>query len=60
MAGGHQLTVEEISRLLVQQWLALLTKRNHSVSHNEFTCNSDFFCFAYALPLTNPKVMVEP
>lgn len=42
LAGGHQFTVEEISCLMVQQWLALLTKRNHSVSHNQLTCNSAF------------------
>lgn len=56
LAGGHQLMVEEISHLLVQQWLALLTKRNHSITHNQLTCNSGF---AYVLPLKNPKVMVE-
>lgn len=42
LAGGHELTVEGISHLLVQQWLALLKKRSHSVSHNQLAYNSDF------------------
>lgn len=41
LTDGHQLTMEEISHLLIQQRLALLMKRNHSVSHNQLTCKSD-------------------
>lgn len=42
LAGGHQLTVEEISCLLLQQRLASLAKRSHSVSHSQLAAVQAF------------------